>query len=56
MKESIYAIYNTLGKLQMPMTPENAKYMAAIFVKLEEMYAKIEKEEKERENAADHDE
>lgn len=56
MKDSILAIYNTLKQMEMPMTPDNAKRMAAIFIKLEEMYAKIEKEEKERENAEDHDE
>lgn len=57
MKESILAIYNTLGKLQMPMTPGNAKYMAAMYVKLEELYAEAdEHEQKEAEHAEDHDE
>lgn len=56
MKENILAIYNTLGKIQMPMTPDNAKHMAAIYIKLEEMYAKAEKDEKEQENAEDHNE
>lgn len=50
MKESILAIYNTLGKLQMPPTPDNAKHMAGIYIKLEELFAKTEEMEKAQED------
>lgn len=50
MKESILAIYNTLGKLQMPPTPDNAKHMAGIYIKLEELFAKAAEMEKEQED------
>lgn len=57
MKNDILAIYNTMGKLQMPMTPDNAKHMAAVYIKLEELFAKAaEMENQEGENAEDHDE
>lgn len=51
MKESILAIYNTLGRLQMPPTPDNAKHLAGIYIKLEELFAKAAEAEKEKENA-----
>lgn len=50
MKESILAIYNTLGKLQMPPTPDNTKHMAGIYIKLEELFAKAAEAEKEKDN------
>jgi hypothetical protein len=54
MKESILAIYNTLGKLQMPPTPDNAKHMAGIYIKLEELFAKAaELEKQEEKNGGD---
>lgn len=54
MKEDILAIYNTLGKLQMPMTPDNAKQMAAIFIKLEGLFSHaVELEKKEEKNGGD---
>lgn len=49
MKESILAIYNTLGKLQMPPTPDNAKHLAGIYIKLEELFAKAAEMEKTQE-------
>ena len=49
MKESILAIYNTLGKLQMPPTPDNAKHMAGIYIKLEELFCKAAEIEKAQE-------
>lgn len=45
MKENLAAIYETLKKLEMPMTPANAKHMAGIFIKLEQMYQELEKAE-----------
>ena len=48
MRESIQAIYNTLSKLQMLMTPENAKHMAGIYIKLEELYREAEQAEKDQ--------
>ena len=58
MKESVLAIYNTLGKLQMPPTPDNTKHMAAIYIKLEEIFAKVAEAEakEEQKNAENHDE
>jgi hypothetical protein len=54
MKESILAVYNTLGKLQMPPTPDNAKHMAGIYIKLEELFAKAaELEKQEEKNGGD---
>ena len=47
MKENLAAIYETLKKIEMPMTPNNAKHMAGIFIKLEQMYQELEKSEKE---------
>lgn len=49
MKESILAIYNTLGKLQIPPTPDNTKQLAAIYIKLEELFANIAEMEKAQE-------
>jgi hypothetical protein len=49
MKESIIAIYNTLGKLQMPPTPDNAKHLAGIYIKLEELFSKAAEIEKAQE-------
>lgn len=49
MKESILAIYNTLGKLQMPPTPGNAKHLAGIYIKLEELFDKAAEMEKAQE-------
>lgn len=45
MKENLAAIYETLKKLEMPMTPSNAKHMAGMFIKLEQMYAELEQAE-----------
>lgn len=54
MKESILAIYNTLGQLQMPPTPDNTKHMAGIYIKLEELFAKAaELEKQEEKNGGD---
>lgn len=54
MKESILAIYNTLGKLQMPPTPDNTKQLAGIYIKLEELFAKAaELEKQEEKNGGD---
>lgn len=53
MKESIIAIYNTLGILQMPPTPDNTKHMAGIYIKLEELFAKAAELEKQEENGGD---
>ena len=54
MKESIMAIYNTLKLLEMPMTPNNAKRMSGVFIKLEQIYQDLEKAEKEtQENGGD---
>lgn len=50
MKESILAVYNTLGKLQMPPTPDNAKHLAGIYIKLEELFAKATEMEKAQED------
>lgn len=48
MKNDILAIYNTLGKLQMPPTPDNAKHLAGIYIKLEELFAKVADMEKDK--------
>jgi hypothetical protein len=54
MKESILAIYNTLGKLQIPPTPDNTKQLAAVYIKLEELFAKAaELEKQEEKNGGD---
>lgn len=56
MKDDILAIYNTLGKLQMPPTPDNAKHLAGIYIKLEELFARaaeIEQKEKQDDNGGD---
>lgn len=45
MKEKLEAIYETLKKLEMPMTPNNAKTMAGLFITLEQMYAQITEQE-----------
>ena len=45
MKEDIMAIYETLKRLEMPMTPNNAKHMAGLFIKLEQIFDKLAKEE-----------
>ena len=50
MKNDILAIYNTLGKLQMPPTPDNAKHLAGIYIKLEELFAKAAEMEKVQED------
>ena len=56
MKIDLVAIYNTLGKLQLPNTPENAKNMAGIYIALERVILeadKLEKEQAETENGGD---
>ena len=53
MKNDISAIYNTLGKLQMPPTPDNAKHLAAIYIKLEELFSKAAEMEKDLEEKQD---
>ena len=45
MKEDLTAIYEALKRLEMPMTPNNAKHMAGIFIKLEQMYEVLDKQE-----------
>ena len=50
MKDDILAIYNTLGKLQMPPTPDNTKHLAGIYIKLEELFAKAAEMEKAQED------
>lgn len=45
LKDTLAAIYGTLKKLEMPMTPNNAKNMAGLFLKLEEMYAQVADQE-----------
>lgn len=46
MKNEILAIYNTLKQVEMPMTPDNAKRMAGVYIKLEELFAKAAEMEK----------
>ena len=50
MKDKLLAIYNTLGKLEMPPTPTNSKHMAGIYVVLEQLFdeaARAELEQKQ---------
>ena len=51
MKDDILAVYNALGKLQMPPTPDNAKHMAGIYIKLEGLFAKAAELEKNQEES-----
>ena len=53
MKESIQAVYNTLAKLEMPMTPNNAKCMSGIYICLEKMYQELENKEKDEPTGGD---
>ena len=53
MKEKLLAIYNTLGTLEMPPTPNNTKHLAGIYALIEKMFDEAAQAEHEQKQGCD---